>query len=113
MTNEHRTAATRIMETLSELSDPGDEAGSLELAFGTVAMMLQRALPDAINEMQEAGELDDVILGLTRWFASHRGDDALRLVVVELPRRHDLPAATKLKQIDAAEAVDIPAGLPL
>jgi hypothetical protein len=75
------------MSTLQELSSPNDDAGELELAFGSMAMMLERALPGALEEMQDAGELDDIVLKLSRWFAAHRGDESHQLVVVELPRR--------------------------
>lgn len=110
---EPNTAAEKILATLRQLADPEEDAGGLELAFGSMAMMLSSALPEALEQMQEQGELDDVILALTRWFSTHRGDDATRLVVVELPRRRDLPAGTKLHCLERAEAVEIPERLPL
>jgi hypothetical protein len=109
------TTAEKILQTIAEISEPGDDAGGLELAFASVAMMMGRALPDAIAEMS-GRELDDTVLGLARWFANIRGDQSTRLLVVELPRTQgyrDTPAGTKLHQMDLAEKIEVPAGLPL
>lgn len=106
------TSAEKIMNTLQELSNPSDDAGELELAFGSMAMMLERALPGALEEMQDAGELDDIVLKLSRWFAAHRGDHAHQLVVVELPR-HDTGNGIKLARLDAAIAASGQTGMPL
>jgi hypothetical protein len=111
---EKRTAAEKIMSTLRNLSEPGDEAGALELTFASVAIGLDKALPEALDELQDQGELDTIILVLARWFATHRGDEApTRLVVVELPNRRDLPAATLLHQLELAQGVPAPTGFPL
>jgi hypothetical protein len=109
------TTAEKIMDTINQVSEPSDEAGGLEMAFASVAMMMGNQLPAALAEMSET-ELDETILALARWFANIRGDHSTRLVVVELPRNpgyRDLPAGTKLHYMDRAETVEVPAGLPL
>lgn len=109
-----KTAAEKITDTLRELSDPNDDAGELALMFASLVIMLDKALPAALNDLQDQGELDTIILALTRWFATHRGDNApSRLVVVELPNRKDLPPATLLHQLELAQGEPDPAGLPL
>ncbi len=105
--------AEKIMQSLQEIAEPSDDAGGLQLAFATVATMMQEHLPAALAEAETNGELDGIILALCRWFASHRGDDASRLVVVELPRRRELPVMTVLHQVQLAEDAGVPASLPL
>jgi hypothetical protein len=108
-----QNAAEKIMQTLKDLSDPSDDAGGLELAFGSIATMMQSALPSALVQAEADGDLDDIILSLTRWLASHRSDQAHRLLVVELPRRRDLPPGTKLEYLHQAEQAVVPTGMPL
>ena len=107
-----KSTAERVLETVAEIADPDDDAGGLELAFSSVAMMMGPQLKEAIADMPEA-ELDETILGLARWFTQLRGDTSLRLVVVELPRRQDLPAGTRLHHLEQAEAATPKPGLPL
>jgi hypothetical protein len=114
-TKVKQTAAEKIMETIKEISKPKDDAGGLELAFGSVAMMLENALPDALAEAEANGDLDGIVLAFTRWLAQHRGDDARRLLVMELPRGQHLPNGTKLHYFELAEqeTQSLPAGLPV
>jgi hypothetical protein len=115
MTIEQKlTAAEKIMNTLDQLANPNDDAGPLELAFASLAITLDHALPGALEDLQDEGELDTIILVLARWFATHRSDTApTRIVVVELPNRRDLPPATLLHQLELAQGVPAPDGFPL
>lgn len=103
MTDEQaglRTAEEKIAETLRELSVPDEEAGGLAMTLAAIAMQAEGHLD--LSEQQASGELDEFVLALARWIAGHRSDTARRLVVVELPRREDLPAGTKLHCLDEA-----------
>jgi hypothetical protein len=107
------TAAAKIMQTLRELSVPDEDAGELELMLSTVAMGLERGLGQELGRTQGTGELDEFLVGLTRWIAGHRSDSVRRLVVVELPRGRELPAGTRLHLLDEAERLAEQASSPL
>jgi len=95
------TALEKIMNTLRELSQPGEDAGEMELMLATVAMGIEGGLGDGLVEQQASGEVDEFVLALSRFLATHRSDSAKQLVVVELPRR-ELPAGTRLHLLDEA-----------
>jgi hypothetical protein len=105
------SAAEKIMLTLKQISNPSPEAAELELTLSTVAMGLERVILPELERSQGSGELDEFILGLTRWIALHRSNSAKRLVVVELPRR-DLPTATRLHLLSEASKVADAASSP-
>lgn len=81
------TAAEKIARTLREMSKPDPGADELALMLATVAMGLERSLGEQLERTQSSGELDEFILGLVRWLATHRSDSADALLVVEVPRR--------------------------
>lgn len=95
------TAAEKIRHTLKEMSEPGEDAGALELTLGSVAMGLEGGLDEQLEQSQATGELDAFVLSLTRWIAMHRSDSAQMLLVVEVPRK-ELPAHTRLLLLDKA-----------
>jgi len=102
-----RTAAEKIMETLREMSTPPADAEGLQLGIATIAMGLEAQLGEQIEQAQETGELDEFVLGLTRFLATHRSDSAKQLLVVEVrrtPQGWMLPSGTKLHAIDEAAA---------
>jgi hypothetical protein len=91
-TTEHpHTAAEKVANTLRELSDPGEDADELRLTLATVCMAMEQRMGPELAKHQESGELDEFVLGLTRFLALHRSDTLRRLVVVELPRRELKP----------------------
>lgn len=106
-----RTAAQKIQQTMRELSKPDPDAGEIALAMGSIAMMAEGRLD--LDDVQTSGELDEFIRDLARWIASHRSDDAKRLVVVELPRREELPTGTRLHCLDEAIEASQNASSPL
>ena len=102
-----RTAAEKITESLREMSTPRPDAEALQLSLATLAMGLEAQLGDAIQRAQETGELDEFVLALTRFLATHRSDSAKQLLVVEVrrtPQGWMLPSGTKLHAIDEAAA---------
>jgi hypothetical protein len=107
------TAAEKLGNTLRELSQPDEDAGAMELTLASVAMGLEQGLGDVLERTQASGELDEFVLALTRFLAIHRSDSAKLLVVVEIPRRRDLPAGTLLHLLDEAIAATAAATSPL
>ena len=123
------TAAEKVERTLRELSQPDDDAAGLELSLSTLAMAVESmpGLRDNLAENQEEGKVDEFILALTRWLATHRSDDARQLLVVELPKaRHshltmpesplllnEIPAGTRLHMLDEAAKAAADAVSPL
>jgi hypothetical protein len=106
-TSEPRTAEEKITRTVRDLSVPDEDAGAFAMSLSSLAMMAEGRLD--LAEQQQTGELDEFIRDLTRWIAGHRSDTAKRLVVVELPRREELPAGTRLHCLDEAiEAAEHP-----
>jgi hypothetical protein len=95
------TAAAKILATLRELSKPGEDAGEMQLMLATVCMGLESSIAEEIWRQQQTGELDEFVLGLTRFLAGHRSDDERQLLVVEVPRR-PLPSGTRLHLLDEA-----------
>jgi hypothetical protein len=96
------TAAEKILATLRALSQPRPDAGEWELTIATVCMGLERSLGPQLAEQQATGEIDEFVLDLTRFLATHRSDSAQQLLVVEMPRRPNLPAGTRLHLMDEA-----------
>jgi hypothetical protein len=108
-----RTAAEKIYDTLREMSMPAAGADEVQLALSTVAMGLERSFGPMITEAQESGELDEFVLALTRWAATHRSDGAWGLLVVEVPRGR-VPNGKLLQLVnDAAAAAAAGASSPL
>lgn len=107
------TAAVKLMRTLRDLSRPGEDAGGLQLTLATVAMGLESQLGPELERTQATGELDEFIGALTRWIAMHRSESVKRLVVVEMPRRRDLPPGKRLQLLDEAERLAEQATSPL
>lgn len=112
-----RTAAEKIGQTLRELSKPGPDAEAMELTLASLAMGFESGFAKNVAEQQESGELDEFMLALTRFIASHRSDSVRELVVVELPRRDSetiagVPAGTRLHLLDEAIAASRNAGVP-
>jgi hypothetical protein len=128
-TDEHpRTAAEKIADTLREMSKPEPGAEELQLSLATLAMGLERSIGATLQEAQQSGELDEFVLALTRWAATHRSDHAGQLVVVELPSftvrpelakgrtaraKLNLPPGTRLHLLDDAIAAAENASSPL
>lgn len=125
---EPRTAAEKVAATLREMSKPEPGAEELQLSLATLAMGLERSIGATLEQAQENGELDEFVLALTRWAATHRSDHAKQLVVVELPpstmhaelargrtarARIDLPPGTRLHLLDEAIAAAETASSPL
>ena len=109
------TAAEKVAATLREMSEPSEDAGGLELTFGSLAMGLESALGPELQGHQESGELDAFVLAITRFLATHRSDTKGRLVVVELPPGGGkrLPPMRRLQMLDQAEAAQDAATLPV
>lgn len=107
------TAADKLRSTLREMSEVDESTGPLGLTLASVAMGLEQNLDTELDGWQESGELDAFMLALTRFLATHRSERAGRLVVVELPRRRNLPAGTRLHALDAAELAADAATSPL
>lgn len=107
------TAAAKLMATLRAISKPPEDADELQLMLASVAMGLENALAGELERTQATGELDDFIAGLVRWLAQHRSDTVKRLVVVEMPRRRELPAGKRLQLLDEAEYLAEHATSPL
>ncbi len=97
-----RTAREKVEATLRELSKPDEDAGAMQLTLASVAMALENGLGEELERAEETGEINAFILGLTRWIASHRGEDSKQLLVVEVPRARELPAGTRLHLLDEA-----------
>lgn len=97
-----RTAAEKILETMDALSRPGEDAGEMGLMISTVCMGLGSKIGPELGQAQQTGELDEFVLALTRWIASHRSENQRQLLVVEMPRRPDLPPGTRLHLMDQA-----------
>ena len=76
-------------------------------------MGLERGLGAELERTQGTGELDEFLGGLTRWIATHRSDGVRRLVVVEMPRRRELPPGKRLQLLDEAERLAEQASSPL
>ena len=112
-TPDPSTAAEKLMRTIRELSKPEEDAGELELTVASVCMALESGLGPELEAKQVTGELDEFVLALTRFLALHRSDSAHMLAVVELPRARDLPAATRLHQLDLAIEAGQTASSPL
>lgn len=106
-----RTAEEKITQTVRDLSVPDEDAGAFAMSLSSLAMMAEGRLE--LAEQQASGELDVFIRELCRWIAGHRSDTAKRLVVVELPRREDLPAGTLLHCVEQALAAGENPELPL
>lgn len=107
------TAAVKLMRTLRELSQPGEDAGGLQLTLASVAMALEGQLGPELERTQATGELDEFIGALTRWIAMHRSDTVKRMLVVEMPRNRSLPAGKRLQLLDEAERLAEQATSPL
>jgi hypothetical protein len=109
------TAAEKVAATLREMSEPSEDAGGLELTFGSLAMGLEAALGPELQGYQESGELDAFVLAIARFLATHRSDSKGRLVVVELPPQGSkgLNPVRRLQLLDAAEAAQDAAGAGL
>lgn len=107
------TAAQKLTNTLRELSAPSEDADEMELMLGSIAMALESGLGDVLASSQATGELDEFVLALTRFLAVHRSETAKQLIVVELPRRRDVPAGTLLHLLDEAIAAATKAESPL
>jgi len=109
------TAAEKIAATLREMSEPGDDAGGLELTFASLAMGLEQALGPELGGYQESGELDKFVLAITRFLATHRSDTLGALIVCELPPGggRTLPPMRRLQMLDQAEAAQSAADSPL
>jgi hypothetical protein len=111
------TAAEKIQRTLRLLSKPEADAGAMEMTLASVAMGLEGTVGENLGELQAAGDVDEFILALTRWIASHRSDTVDALVVVELPARamkvQDLPAGIGLQRLQAAIDAQLVASSPL
>jgi hypothetical protein len=106
------SAAEKILNTLREMSQPDPGASEMELMLSTVAMGLESSLGSELAEHQASGSLDEFVLALTRFLATHRSDDARALVVVELPRGRELPPGTRLHLLDEAIAAGEKAKAP-
>lgn len=96
------SAAEKIMRTLRNLSKPDEDAGELELTLSSVAFGIERGLRAELKRM-DPEDLDRLVVSLARWMASHRSDAARQLLVVEMPRRENLPAGTRLHLLEEAE----------
>jgi hypothetical protein len=109
------TAAEKVAATLREMSEPSEDAGGLELTFASLAMGLEGALGPELGGYQESGELDAFVLAIARFLATHRSDSKGKLIVVELPPQgsRGLNPVRRLQLLDAAEAAQDAAGLPV
>ncbi len=107
------TAAEKILGTLRMLSTPDEDAGELQLMLATVCMGLERSISEALHEQQQTGELDEFVLALTRFLATHRSSGARQLLVVEMPRHQNIPAGTRLHLLDEAAEAAASATSPL
>jgi hypothetical protein len=102
------TGEQKVKRTLKAFTEVSDEADAMQLTLASVAMGLesQQGFMASMQESQQSGELDEFVLALTRWIATHRSDDAEQLLVVEIPRGQNIPPGTRLHRLDlAAEAM--------
>jgi histidinol-phosphate/aromatic aminotransferase/cobyric acid decarboxylase-like protein len=101
------TAAEKVLNTLRELSRAAPGAGPMELTIATMCMGMERELEAQLLESKDTPQVDDFVLALTSFLATHRSDHARRLVVVEMPRAPQgmrLPNGKRLQLLDEAEA---------
>lgn len=107
------TAAVKLARTFRELSEPGPDAGGLELTFASLAMGLEGALGPELGTYQESGELDTFLITIVRFLAAHRSDAKGPVIVVELPPggSKGLNPVRRLQALDAAEAAQAAASV--
>lgn len=106
-----RSAAKKVTATLRQLSTARPGAEAMELTVASVCLGIEKAIAERLRAAQ-GSEVDEFVAALTRFLATHRSDDARRLVVVEMPRmprtpegpRRKLPAGVRLRLLDRAEA---------
>jgi hypothetical protein len=102
------TGEEKVRHTLKAFTEVSEDADAMQLTLASVAMGLesQAGFLDSMGANQESGELDEFVLALTRWIATHRSDDAEQLLVVEIPVGQNIPPGTRLHRLDlAAEAM--------
>lgn len=102
------TGEEKVRQTLKAFTEVSDDADAMQLTLASVAMGLesQDGFMESMRENQQNGELDEFVLALTRWIATHRSDEAEQLLVVEIPRGQHIPPGTRLHRLDlAAEAM--------
>jgi hypothetical protein len=108
-----KTAGEKILATLRELSTPGEDDGEMEMMLATVCAGLERTLGPQMGEWDASGDVDEFVLQITRFLATHRSDSGKQLLVVVLPRHRPLPPGTLLHLIDEAYAASENASSPL
>lgn len=109
------TGEQKVKQTLKAFTEVDDDADALQLTLASVAMGLesQDGFMESMRENQESGELDEFVIALTRWIATHRSDDAEQLLVVEIPRGQNIPPGTRLHRLDLALEAQESAKSPL
>ena len=109
------TGEEKVKQTLKAFTEVSEEADPMQLTLASVAMGLesQGGFLDSMHESQESGELDEFVLALTRWIATHRSDSAEQLLVVEIPRGQNIPAGIRLARLDQARDARLTAESPL
>lgn len=108
-----KTAGEKVLATLRLLSTPEEDDGEMEMMLATVCAGLERQLGPQMGDWDASGDVDEFVLQITRFLATHRSDTAKQLLVVELPRHRPLPAGTLLHLIDEAYAASETASSPL
>lgn len=101
------TGEEKVLRTLQGFTNVEADANPMQLTMASVALGLESTgFMESLHESQLSGEVDEFVLALTRWLATHRSDSAEQLLVVEIPRGQDIPPGTRLHRLDlAAEAV--------
>src|ERR1039458_10799853 len=86
------TGEEKVRQTLKAFTDVSEDADAMRLTLASVAMGLesQDGFLQSMRENQESGELDEFVLALTRWIATHRSDSAEQLLVVAIPKGEDI-----------------------
>ncbi len=109
------SGAEKVKATLKAFTEVDDDADAMQLTLASVAMGLE-SQPGFITTMEEnqaSGELDEFVLALTRWIATHRSDDAEQLLVIEVPRGQRIANGILLARCERAAEESRNIGSPL
>jgi len=98
------TGEEKVRRTLKMFTEVSEDADPMQLTLASVAMGLesQTGFLESMSENQASGELDEFVLALARWIATHRSDTAEQLIVVEIPPGQNIPPGTRLHRLDLA-----------
>lgn len=105
-----QTAAQKVRHTFAEMGKP-DGNSDIEMMMATLATAMEGRLAGELEQQQRDGQLDRLVIALTRWVAWHRSDHLGRIAVVVMPLRQ-LPPGKRLDLLDHALRNVAPPDLP-